>query len=194
MKYNPFDTNRDYPLCDKCYGDSTAYKRKCENDQCFQNFFWKELKSKKNEMNLNKLKNSKCVWITIQDFKRRVEDLDKLKTFIQRTKYLYEERLWCIESGKSDPPNVHIHMLCKIINSKKHKGKLNLEWMKLFDTNLNHEDYYLCKQWRESPEMPPYEQWIEEKKNYFYDELKGNHSNVLDLGARGGHGGLSLPL
>lgn len=151
----------------------------------YEIFTLREKKFQRKKKNLNC--ESKFVWITIQDFKRRISDLDKLKLFISNIKYLYSECTWCIESGKVPPPdsNLHIHMLCKIINPKKHKNKLNMEWIKLFDTNLYTKDYYLLKQWRESPQMPPYNQWVNEKLDYFVQESKGTHENSIDLNCRG---------
>ena len=128
------------------------------------------------------------VFITIQDYQRRLEDLDKLQIFIKRIEYLYSECHWIIEAGKSDPPNVHIHLLSKIINPRKHKQKLNLEWMKLFDTSLYDKDYYKITQWRKSDEMPTYEGWVEEKLIYFDDTKKGTHQNSVDLGISGSWG------
>lgn len=148
-----------------------------------------EHKQKKLNIKLNK--KSQFVFITIQDFKRRPCDLDMLNQFINNIKYLYCEGFYCIESGKVPPPdsNLHVHLLCKIINPKKHKQKLNLEWIKLFkDTTLYESDYYKLTQWRESPNMPPYEQWVNEKLLYFDDEKKGNHANSIDLNSRGSWG------
>lgn len=146
-----------------------------------------KLKLKKKKLD-NKVSN--FVFITIQDFSRRLEDLDKLNLFISNVKYLYSEGHYCIESGKVPPPNcnLHIHMLVKIINPKKHLQKLNMEWIKLFDTSLKNKDYYLLKQWRSSPLMPPYDQWVNEKLDYFEQEKKGTHENSIDLNSRGAWG------
>lgn len=145
------------------------------------------LKQKKQIILDKKLnKQSNFVFITIQDFKRRLNDLDKLNQFISNIKYLYSEGYYCIESGKS--VNLHIHMLVKIINPKKHKEKLNREWIKLFDTSLYDKDYYLLKQWRESEKMPPYEQWVQQKLDYFENEKKGCHANSIELNCRGSWG------
>lgn len=132
-----------------------------------------------------KIKGDKFVWITIQDFQRRIEDVDKLETFINRIAYMYNAGFWIIEAGKSDPPNLHIHMFVKIKNSKKHKASLNAKWMSLFNTDLSKKDYYLMKQWRSSPDMPSYEDWCQEKLDYFDNEKKGSHENVIDLNLSG---------
>jgi len=154
--------------------------------ECFK-LYEKKVNIKNKKLN----KESKFCFITIQDFKRRLTDLDKLKQFIKQIEYLYCECYWCIESGKVAAPdsNLHIHILCKIINPKKHKNKLNLEWMKLFpDNSLYDKDYYKLNQWRESEKMPPYDQWLNEKIQYFEDEKKGSHSNSVDLNCRGSWG------
>lgn len=132
----------------------------------------------------------KFVWITIQDFKRRITDLDNLLHFMKKIEYIFEEAHWCIESGKVPLPdsNLHIHILGKYHNSKKGKNSLCIEWSKLFDTNLRDSDYFLLKQHRDSPHMPKYEDWIDEKLQYFDDECKGNHQNVIDLNSRGAWG------
>lgn len=135
-------------------------------------------------------KIDKFVFITLQDFQRRMPDLDKLLLFMKRIKYIFKECYWCIESGKVPLPdsNLHIHMLCKYNNSKKGKNQICIEWSKIFDTNLRDSDYFDLKQHRDSEKMPPYEQWLQEKLDYFEQEQKGNHENVIDLGARGAWG------
>ena len=155
--------------------------------ECFQ-LYEKKLKIKNKKLN----KDSKFCFITIQDFDKRLSDLDKLKQFITNIKYLYSECYYCIESGKIAPPdcNLHIHILAKLINPKKHKNKLNLEWIKLFPdrTNLYEKDFYKLTQWRDTEKMPPYDQWVAEKVQYFLDESKGTHSNSVDLNCRGSWG------
>ena len=127
-------------------------------------------------------------FLTIQDFQRRIEDLDKIQIFISNIKYLYSECYYIVEAGKSDPPNVHLHFLAKIINPRKHKQKINLEWTKLFDTNLYDNDYYKLTQWRKSELMPDYDQWVKEKLEYFDNTKKGTHQNSIDLGISGSWG------
>lgn len=142
---------------------------------------------------LDRLKNpikgnhdKKFVLITIQDFQTRLEDIEKLEQFIKRIAYMYNAGFWVIESGKADPPNVHIHLFVQIKNSKKHKAQLNIHWMKLFKTNLQGKnDYYHIKQWRDTPDMPSYDNWCKEKIDYFTNENKGTHANVVDLNLRG---------
>jgi hypothetical protein len=109
---------------------------------------------------------------------------------MKKIEYIFEEAHWCIESGKVPLPdsNLHIHILGKYHNSKKGKNSLCIEWSKLFDTNLRDSDYFLLKQHRDSPHMPKYEDWIKEKLEYFENERKGEHENVIDLNARGAWG------
>lgn len=68
-------------------------------------------------------------------------------------------------------------MMVKIIDPKKHKNKLNIEWNKLFGNNITDKDFYKLSQWRKSKVMPSYEQWCMEKLDYFKDETKGSHGN-----------------
>lgn len=157
-----------------------------DEDIIFLHEFFSIKEKKVKILNKKLNKQSNYVFITLQDFHRRICDLDKLNQFIKNIIYLYSEGYYCIESGHSDPPNLHIHLLVKIINPKKHKQKINLEWIKVFkDTNLYENDYYKLTQWRQSVLMPPYEQWIEEKITYFDNESKGTHGNTIELNSRG---------
>lgn len=134
-------------------------------------------------------RNIKFCFITIQDFQRRMEDIDKLLLFIKNIGYLYSEGYWIIEAGKSDPPNLHVHMLVKIINPKKHKSKLDIEWKKLFNNSIYEKDFYKLTQHRDVKGMPSYDQWVNEKLLYFKNDCKGNHSNSIDLELNGVFGG-----
>lgn len=143
-------------------------------------------KSKKLEM---KLKEKKYIFITIQDFKRRLSDLDKLKLFIKRIAYMYDAGFWVIEGGSQDPPNVHIHLLVKVSDHvRNHKQVIGAKWAGLFDTNLYDKDYYQIKQWRKSPKMPDYNDWYQEKLDYFSQKKKGSHINKIDIGLHGTFG------
>lgn len=150
-----------------------------------------EMRQKK-QRKLNKIlnKQSKYVWITIQTFKQKLNDLDKYKQFIKNIKYLYSEGYYCLESGSVPPPNcnLHLHMLVKIIQPKKHKYKLDIEFKKIFNMSIYDKDYYCLKQHIDSPKMVPYDQWIQEKLDYMDDEKKGNHNNSIDLNCRGDWG------
>lgn len=129
----------------------------------------------------------KFCWITIQDFQRRMEDIEKLQHFMSKINYLYEDGHWVIESGKTGK-NVHIHMLVKIINEKKHKQMLCIEWGKLFNSNLRDKDYYKLKQHRDVKGMPSYKQWVDEKLEYMSNDNKGTHMNSIELNLAGGFG------
>lgn len=165
---------------------------------CYHDYAcWSDLNNAVNECPIHKRPKKvktvvpkKFVFITIQDFQRRLSDIEALQQFLKKIGYLYEEGEWIIESGKvkdSDKYNVHIHMLVKINNSKKHKDQLNIAWMKFFNTSLKDKDYYKCCQHRDSPKMPSYDDWLEEKRAYFINDStgKGNHVNTEDLGLRG---------
>lgn len=147
---------------------------------CFDRFWKKQSKLKH--------KKSKYVFITIQDFQRRLTDIDLLEQFISKIDYLYHSGSWVIEAGKTGK-NVHLHLLVKIINSDKHKNKLNIEWRKLFDTNLKDKDYYKLSQHRDVKGMPKYSQWLEEKLDYFDNSKKNDHANSIDLNLQGDFSG-----
>lgn len=141
---------------------------------------------------MKKSKDKCFVFLTIQDFSRRMTDLEQIQTFIKKINYLYDEGHWVIECGKGENElvfNVHVHMLIKIkTNVKNHKDRINIAWMKYFNTNLYDKDYYLLKQWRKSADMPTYDDWVDEKLTYFNNNLKGNHENTIDLGLYGTFG------
>lgn len=156
------------------------------NNELFE--VYEDFNSYLTKLDSKKIKGeNKFVFITIQDFQRRLTELDKFTLFFKRIGYLYEDGQYCLEAGKVEPPlsNLHVHMLVKIKNSRNHKSKLRLEWLKLFDTDLNQKDYYKLQQHRDTAEMPPYDQWLQEKLDYFDQEKKGEHSNSIDLNIRG---------
>jgi hypothetical protein len=141
----------------------------------------------------NKSNERKFVFITIQDFKRRECDIEKLRTFIDRIAYMYDAGFWIIESGKQskiEDCNFHLHILVQIKKSiKNHKQVMNAKWTALFDTDLTKKDYYLMKQWRKSKDMPEYNDWLQEKLDYFDNKKKSDHSNTFDLNLVGNFGG-----
>lgn len=140
----------------------------------------------KTKLKVKKEREIKFHFITIQDFQRRTDDIDKLLIFIKNINYLYSDGYWIIEQGKS--VNIHIHMLVKIIDPSRHKKKLNIEWVKLFDTKLYDKDYYKLQSCNGGKGMVPYDQWVNEKLTYFVNEQKGDHSNSIDLGLSGRFG------
>lgn len=133
-------------------------------------------------------KKHKCFFLTLQDFKRNMNDFDKMVKFTSNIQYIFKDLLYVIESGKhKDNPNLHVHLIGNYINHKKGKQKVCLEYFKIFGDKLNQKDYWELKQWNNSKEMPPYEQWIQEKVDYILDnDKKGSHSNFIDLSTRPG--------
>lgn len=165
---------------------------------CYDNYScWTDLHHAVNTCPIHKIipkekviKTKKYVFITIQDFQRRLSDIEAMQSFLQKIGYLYDEGEWIIESGKvkdADKYNVHIHMLVKIRNSKKHLNQLNIAWMKYFNTSLKDKDYYKMCQHRDCKAMPAYDDWVAEKQEYFTNNVegKGEHVNTEDLGLRG---------
>lgn len=127
----------------------------------------------------------KMVFITIQDFQRRMCDLEKLQQFIKSIAYMYSKGNWIIETGKQQEQenfNIHIHLfVCIRPTCKNHKKVLNTKWMKYFSTSMYESDYYLIKQHRDVKGMPTYNDWCQEKLDYFDNALKGSHANTIDL-------------
>jgi hypothetical protein len=159
-----------------------------EQIECVMYYYDRHLKKElKMLKNVKKERIINYCFITLQNFICRKKDIDKMLLFLKKIDYLYESGEWIIESGKSE--NIHIHLLVKIINPKKHKNKLNIEWNKLFNNNITDKDFYKLTQWRNSKGMPSYEQWIIEKLDYFKDETKGSHGNKEDLGLQGSFSG-----
>ena len=134
------------------------------------------------------LEVKKSCFITLQDFKRRPNDFENMIKFCNNIDYIFSEYVWIIESGKAEPPNLHIHIL-GVIDNKNAKRAIKIEYNKIFKNDITEKDYYLCKQWRNSPKMPPYEQWVKEKMDYFDNSLKGEHANTIDYSTTGGVGG-----
>lgn len=127
----------------------------------------------------------KQIFITIQDYQRRMKDIPKLVDFIKNISYMYETGNWVIETGKKEDEasfNVHIHLIVKIKdNIKNHKRDLNAAWRRRFPTDLNDKDFYHVKQWRKSKDMPPYKDWYEERLMYIDNTKKESHANTIDL-------------
>lgn len=133
------------------------------------------------------LKKKKACFITLQDFRRREADFPNLVKFCKNIEYIFEEFAWIIESGKSEPLNLHVHIL-GIINNKNAKRSIKIEYNKIFGDDITEKDFYDCRQWRNSKKMPPYEQWLQEKLDYFINNLKGDHANKIDYTSSGGFG------
>ena len=152
-----------------------------------EEFYWKFCeKEKKKILKDSKERVAQYCFLTLQNFLCKPKDVDKMLMFIKKIEYLYEHGYWIIETGKSD--NLHIHMLVKIIDPKRHKRKLNIEWNKIFGNNITDKDFYKLTQWRESKLMPSYEAWVNEKLDYFDNTKKGSHQNCEDLGLNGQFG------
>lgn len=174
--YTNMDTKMEMPLC-WIHTDPTKFKSTCKDDKCI---YYKAPKIKN-------IKDKKYVFITIQDFKRRINELDQLQQFIKNISYMYESGQWVIETGKNqDDFNIHIHLLVVISPKvRSHKEVIDRKWQRFFETSLYHKDYYLLKQHRESDKMVPYTEWLQEKQDYFINDLKGSHKNTIDLGLSG---------
>ena len=126
------------------------------------------------------------------------ENIKKMKAMLNHLKSeWWEEYLVVIEKGKSGD-NLHFHALVKTRTTKNHARAIQFAWGDTFypwgkqkDGRLktikgDHE--YLVKQHNKSDKkdkskkkMVPYNEWIQEKVNYFNDSLKGSHSNKDEI-------------
>lgn len=152
-------------------------------------YCWDTSKSFRNKLlgKLNKGKKKK-VFITYQNFKfHTIEDLEKMKIFMSKIDWLFDDWKWIIEHGKNEKPNYHFHILGAITESKNFKRNMGIEFNKIFNLPLHPKstDYYNMRQWNKSDKMPPYDQWVSEKLDYFNNDIKGNHSNWMDIKAQG---------
>lgn len=181
------DCGFDQRLCDKCM--DVESKRCLTEFEKFININGREdwdlekmFEAEQKKINKKKLARKK-VFITIAleggSSKYNVTK-DMMLTFASRIKYLYEDFNGVLECGKhKTKPNYHIHFIARIKNSKKHKSKLNLEWEKIFgDIKLDVKSgNYKINQHNDSPDMPPYDDWLWEKTLYLMNEEKGSHRN-----------------
>lgn len=132
--------------------------------------------------NIQTLKHGdkKQIFITIQNFKLHTEDdQQRLLTFCKRIEYLFSTIKYVVESGKSETPNYHVHILGKSLRSKTMKRDMGILWYKIFGYEMHPRgtDFYHVKQHRDAKGMPGYDDWIKEKVEYFDQQLKGDHSN-----------------
>lgn len=158
-----------------------------------------EYLSPKDFKNLNKgTPNDSASYITIAPSKYRTpipytpENINTLINFGEKISFLYNEYYFVVESGKhAASPHLHIHILGKIKNSKKHLQMLRAKWEQLCNFAIDWKsDDYLLKQYRKHPDMPSYQDWIDEKIKYFTNDYKGTHQNFEVLMTEpGGPGG-----
>ena len=111
--------------------------------ECFELF---EKKEKKKKIKPERI--IKYCFITLQNFKQRIEDIEKFELFCKKIDYLYHSGFWCIEQGKT--VNTHLHLLVLIRNPKKHKQQLGIAWAKIFENNILEKDFYKLTQHRDT--------------------------------------------
>lgn len=135
---------------------------------------------------LNKFKGWSFITLS-PDHKMRgfdYKDFEALKNWCNNwfSPKIYKEYIWVIESGKhADAPHLHVHFLCQINNSKKHKSNLIKNWNSSFPNNkLIGDDYFLIK--CNTQEI------VDDKFKYMKNEYKGSHMNFEDLSLLGGQG------
>lgn len=150
-----------------------------------------------NNMNAG-VKIDKACFITVAPSKYRVpipytaENIEVLKNFGNSIGFLYKKYLFVVESGKyPDTPHLHIHILGIMRNSKKHLAQLRAKWEQICGFAIDWKsDDYDCRQHRNTPAMPTYDDWLNEKISYMNDEYKGTHKNFeVLMDGPGGPGG-----
>lgn len=103
-------------------------------------------------------------------------------------KTYYNNYAWVIESG-SKGDHLHVHAVCEMKSSHKHAEKLKSFWKKYFPNNQllttknlsskkndRGEYCYLCI---DDPLI------LKDKLDYFVNEQKGLHENLIDEGLKG---------
>lgn len=96
---------------------------------------------------------------------------------------------WVIEAG-SNNNHLHIHAVCDMKSSHKHAEKLKRFWAKYFPNNQllisgkkSGNEYHSFR--FDCPLI------LQDKLEYFENEKKGTHENLLDLGLEGSVGSLT---
>ena len=104
--------------------------------------------------------DNKYMFLTLQNFQLRHNDIEKMELFLKRISYLYIKGIGVIESGSNleiDKCNYHFHIFAQIKDNNRHKQKLKLEFIKLFNMDITKKDYYKLSTHSECESMPPYQ-------------------------------------
>ena len=111
------------------------------------------------------------------------------KKWFDCDKQYYRDYAWVIESG-SNNDHLHVHAVCEMKNSLKHAFRLKAFWKKYFPNNQ-----LLISNKKSGNEYHSLrfdtEEILQDKLEYFENEKKGTHENLVDLGLRGSRGFLT---
>lgn len=112
------------------------------------------------------------------------------KWFEYNPKY-YGNYKWVIEGG-SQNDHLHLHAVCEMVGSHKHAERLKASWKKFFPNNQllttlnlqnrNGKRGEYCYLSFDSSEI------LKDKLDYFNNENKNLHENLVDLGVSGSRG------
>lgn len=128
------------------------------------------------------------------------ENIKRVKAMLNTIKKKYwDEYLVVIEGGKGGD-HLHVHALVKVKRDPKDSSKIKSGHARYIEnlwgaTFYEHGDKkqgallgekskdpeYYKKEWNESPNMPSYEEWLQEKVVYCDNSLKGDHSNREEI-------------
>ena len=143
-----------------------------------------------------KTKNKSYIYLTLSPDKylRNLEATDSnisnlhewcKKWFDQDVRY-YKRFAYVIESG-SQGNHLHIHAVCEMITSHKHAQRLKAFWKRYFPNNQLLLSGKKTGNEYHSMRFDTEEIW-QDKLEYFVNEKKGTHENLVDLGLRGSRG------
>jgi hypothetical protein len=195
MKYNPFDSKKKFPVCDRCWNEFpdtrgfpciinklsmenikiTKLPDFCQNEDC-SNF--NKLKPKKKEQfyNCNISPRSSKLLVT-------KENINLIAEWAQDwfCNERYQKYFWWIESGKLESDqNLHLHFIWKkgkYLNTRNHKRDMSASWNLIpFDGNrgkIKNKDDNYSKGF--TGEM------LGDKIIYALNSSKDTHENYRDL-------------
>lgn len=155
-----------------------------------------KFKNKINKIVFPQTKNKSYIYLTLSPDKylRNLEATDSnisnlhtwcKKWFDQDVRY-YNRFAWVIESG-SQGNHLHVHAVCDMKTSHKHAQRLKSFWKKYFPNNQLLLSGKKTGNEYHSMRFDTEEIW-QDKLEYFTNEKKGTHENLVDLGLRGSRG------
>lgn len=148
---------------------------------------------------LNKIRTPTYIFLTLSPDKylRNMDNTPENKKalydwchrwFHHNPKY-YNGVKWIIECG-SDASHLHVHAICDMKSSHKHAEYLKKHWNKTFPkNNLIISNKKKGNEYDSHTFTDPI--ILKDKLEYFENDLKGTHSNLIDLGLGGSIGVLS---
>lgn len=123
-------------------------------------------------------------------------NIDNLKKwadnwFEHNPKY-YGDYKWVIEGG-SNNDHLHLHAVCEMKSSHKHAERLKASWKKYFPNNqllttLNLQNKQNGKRGEYAYLSFDKAEILKDKLDYFENEKKNLHENLVDLGVSGSRG------